>query len=172
MNNQKFKVMPEGGSGIDWRGSGCYASTIEKARAAGVKFLQNQNSYDKLMRATRCSISHRKPGTEGKWSQWREVEFIYTNGETSAQGQCYNPLTAEARLLLTKSVAQTVFDNCESFREQHIGADLAYLLIAIVDDNWEHVDWTEQGYGGQCELLKLLLTLYNQQHDVWLYIIK
>lgn len=173
MNNQKFKVMPAGGHGIDWRGSGCYAPTLEKARVAGANFLNKQTGRDPKMQATRCVISHRKPGTEGKWSQWRDVGWVASDGILRYQAQCFNPLQEGARLALVKSVAQSVFDNFESFREGHVGADLAYLIIAIVGDTWEHVDWTEEGYGDKCELLKALTTLYpDERHDVWSYIIK
>lgn len=174
MINQKFKWIPAGGCGIDWRGSGGYALTLQQATERATKFLQAQalRGRDIRMSATSCVISQRRPGTEGKGSQWRDVRRVMPDGTFTAMAQGYNPLLEQQRLELVRSVSQTVFDNKESFREEHIGADLAYLIIAIVDRNWEHVDWTVEGYGGECKLLELLEATTPAVNPVWLFIIK
>lgn len=173
MNNQKFKWIPSGGYGIDWRGSGGYALTIEKATAAAVKFLQGQEGRDTRMKATACIISHRKPGTEGSSSVWRDVAKALPNGTSTEIERCFNPLVRDARLSLVESVAQTVFDNTESFNDRNVGTDLAYLIMAIVSEkDWAEVDWTVEGYGGECELLRLLEETFPQYNPVWLYIQK
>lgn len=83
-----------------------------------------------------------------------------------------NPLTNEERLALIKDVCQMAFDNSESFRESHFGADLAYLVTAIVDDEHVSVDWTEEGYGDKCELLGMIGSFYDQRHNIWKFIIR
>lgn len=165
---QKFKWIPTGGYGIDWRGCVGYSDTLEKAAIAGAKFLQSESGRrDIRMRATACVISHRRPGTEGRTSQWRDVAKVLTDGTVHHFASGYNPLLEPERLELVRTVSKTVFDNSESVCDGDLGADLAYLIMAIVHRDWCFVDWT---IGEPCELLKLLDATTPVINPVWLFI--
>ncbi|MBE7465989.1 MAG: hypothetical protein HS116_21140 [Planctomycetes bacterium] len=79
------------------------------------------------------------------------------------------------RCKLAREVFEAAYEARDSFREEHLGADLAYLLGAIVDyRNFEdaHVDWTRDAYGEESpELLAILKEKFpNRHHQVWEFI--
>lgn len=83
-------------------------------------------------------------------------------------------LTMEQRGKLARDVFAAVFDECETFTEDDVGKDLAYLMGAILDDSEQkdcHVDWTTEVMGSEPYLLKLLKTIYPESSAVWKFII-
>lgn len=81
-----------------------------------------------------------------------------------------NPMTLE-RGILALEVYDIVFKAFESFREQNIGADLAYLMGAILDGPGSYVDWSNDYDDGETPpLLPLLREHFPEKHEVWHYI--
>ena len=71
---------------------------------------------------------------------------------------------------LALSVYETVFRETESFRENNVGVDLAYLLGAILknspSENW--LDCVSDG--GHEEILSVLSDAFPPSHSVWTFI--
>lgn len=83
-------------------------------------------------------------------------------------------ITDRNRLALRSAIADevfgAVFDNFESFREDNVGADLAYLLGAILGG--DEVDWNPEEYGESvCPLGEFCLRHFKREHPVWHYIV-
>lgn len=84
-------------------------------------------------------------------------------------------LTMEQRGKLARDVFATVFDECETFTEDDVGKDLAYLMGAILDDTEKvdcHVDWTTEIMGTKPKCLVILERVYSEASVVWKFIIK
>jgi len=64
---------------------------------------------------------------------------------------------------LAVDVYECVLRETESFEEQGIGADLAYLMGAILKDNL--CEWPES-----CPLLQLLRQHYPPEHPIWRHV--
>lgn len=81
-------------------------------------------------------------------------------------------LSDAARITLARTVFDAVFDSHESFREDNIGADLAYLIGAILSlDPTDYVDWTKDMYeDGPPVLLETLWMCFESSHAVWNFI--
>jgi hypothetical protein len=82
------------------------------------------------------------------------------------------PLTSFERVELAQEIFDLVYREVETFREKNIGADLAYLLGAIVDTTEEtsSVDWG-LAYGDERPyLLDLFERLLPADHLVWQFI--
>ena len=77
-----------------------------------------------------------------------------------------------AQVTLVQEVFNAVFDNCESFREDNVGADLAYLLGAFVQDHPDEawVDWSEEVMPKLPALAHILYARFPPNHPVWLFI--
>lgn len=80
------------------------------------------------------------------------------------------------RCKLAREVFDAAFEARESFREEHIGADLAYLLGAIVDyRNFRDaiVDWSPEAYGEEPPALLAILKekFPSRHHKVWEFIL-
>lgn len=78
-------------------------------------------------------------------------------------------------LALAHEVWEKVFCETDSFRENNIGADLAYLMGAIIDLRFpddSFVDWSPEGYGddGPPALLGILKERFPADHAVWEFI--
>lgn len=67
------------------------------------------------------------------------------------------------RAALAASIYTTVFERAESFEEQNIGADLAYLMGAILTE--KHVE-----FGVTRPLMLILVNEYPPEHSVWTYV--
>lgn len=74
------------------------------------------------------------------------------------------------KLALINEVFDAVFDRCETFREDNVGADLAYLLGAISDPKGSFVDWSKDAYDGHNQLYTILILHFPPRHDVWKFI--
>lgn len=72
-------------------------------------------------------------------------------------------LTESERLRLIQDIYEFVFRNVESFEEQRIGEDLAYLLGAIAKNGW--CSWPASR-----ALIKLFRRHLAEDHLVWQYI--
>lgn len=70
----------------------------------------------------------------------------------------------QAQLQLAKDVYETVFDATEGFEVDAIGADLAYLLGAILRGT--HCAWPVSR-----PFVKLLQKHYAAEHSLWRYVI-
>ncbi len=83
-------------------------------------------------------------------------------------------MTSTQRCILANTVFDCVFANCETFREDNVGADLAYLLGAITDlhnPNDSFVDWSVEGYGKTPpRLLEIIRREFPLEHDVWRFV--
>lgn len=77
------------------------------------------------------------------------------------------PAADKARL--AQEIFCAVFDHHDTFREENIGADLAYLLGAIMLG--DHVDWTEENYGHSGIVPKFITENFPPDHDVWTFVI-
>ncbi len=70
---------------------------------------------------------------------------------------------------LARDVGSKVFDATEVFRDDNVGADLAYLLIAIHDNKPDSfVDWSEESR--KSALHVILEKEFAADHPVWRYI--
>ena len=84
-------------------------------------------------------------------------------------------LTMQQRGKLARDVFNAVFDECETFTEDDVGKDLAYLMGAILDDSEKddcHVDWTDELMGCKPQCLTILERVFTEEHPVWKFIIK
>lgn len=82
-------------------------------------------------------------------------------------------LTMEQRGKLARDVFNIVFDEVDSFKENDVGKDLAYLLGAILDDTDKvdtFVDWNADGMPEHPIVLTILQTNYALGHSVWKFI--
>lgn len=78
-------------------------------------------------------------------------------------------LAAQARL--AREVFEAAMESAESFAEQGIGVDLAYLLGAILAPSGNGVvDWSGGGTQEPPELLKLLRERLPPKHPVWRHV--
>lgn len=79
------------------------------------------------------------------------------------------------RLLLAREVFDTVYENIETFRDNNLGANLCYLLGAIMGSHTcpsdpEFVDWSPEH--SDCDpTLKIFRELFKPDHPVWDYIV-
>ena len=81
-------------------------------------------------------------------------------------------MTRDEKAELALSVFDTLYDETETFREENIGADLAYLMGAILDTGEEsYVDWSTEAYGEPPALLEILRRTFPHACPVWNYII-
>jgi hypothetical protein len=71
----------------------------------------------------------------------------------------------EERAALACEVYTATLSLCESFEEQHIGADLAYLMGAILIPGGAGCEWP-----GDRPLVELLRGHFEAGHRVWSYI--
>ena len=67
------------------------------------------------------------------------------------------------RAALAASIYELVFKRTESFEEQNIGADLSYLMGAILTE--KHVE-----FGVTRPLMLILANEYPPEHSVWTYV--
>ena len=79
------------------------------------------------------------------------------------------PTDAE-RCELARQAYDAAFDAFESFNDEKVGADLAYLMGAIVSGNF--VDWTAKGYGDSPPvLLGALRRAFSADSPIWQFVI-
>jgi hypothetical protein len=69
----------------------------------------------------------------------------------------------EQVLALATEVYQTVFDETEGFYGFEVGADLAYLLGAVLKD--ATCEWPENR-----EILEILRRVLGPEHPVWAFV--
>lgn len=88
------------------------------------------------------------------------------------------PMTAsmsfEERAILATEVFNAVFYAHQSFREDNVGADLAYLMGAILSppEQGDFVDWSSEALGSEMTplILDTLQTCFHSSHAVWRFI--
>ena len=74
-----------------------------------------------------------------------------------------------SRCRLAREVFNAVFERCETFRENHLGSDLAYLLGAILDsEKGSYVDWSEGVV--HPNTVRHFQALFPPAHKVWHFI--
>jgi hypothetical protein len=78
-------------------------------------------------------------------------------------------MPAADKAKLAEEIFSAVFDHHDTFRDDEIGADLAYLLGAIVCG--DHVDWTEESYGHSGVLPCFISESFAPNHVVWNFIL-
>ena len=84
--------------------------------------------------------------------------------------------TADAqRLALCREVFDTFFSEFETFREQHLGAYLAYLMGAIIDPDVtgpmaSFVELFEDVEDDAC-FLQMMRRLFGPEHPVWKHVV-
>ena len=71
---------------------------------------------------------------------------------------------------LALSIFETVLRETESLREQNVGADLAYLLGAILKNNPGSVQLECESDGGHETILAVLTEAFPPSHEVWTFI--
>lgn len=71
--------------------------------------------------------------------------------------------SADCKLALLKKVYDTLYYSTETFSENSLGEDLAYLLGAIVTDS--HCNWDEDR-----DIVALLKENFPASHDIWDYV--
>jgi hypothetical protein len=64
-----------------------------------------------------------------------------------------------------------VYGNTESFEKRQVGADLAYLTMAVITDDPAGVDLRVSTIHRRSALLKLLRDHFKADHPVWRYVI-
>jgi hypothetical protein len=75
------------------------------------------------------------------------------------------------RCRLAGEVYDKVFDYSESFYENNLGADLAHLLGAILDNDPPGTDRSWVDWADGCEpTLELFRKIFPPDHDVWRFI--
>jgi hypothetical protein len=75
-------------------------------------------------------------------------------------------LSFSQRATLAKEVEHKIFRETNSYRQDGVGAELAYLLGAILDNGkWENHDNITAGF------LKRLRKFFSKNHDIWRFII-
>ena len=82
-------------------------------------------------------------------------------------------MTREEKADLALKVFDTVYNETETFREENIGADLAYLMGAILDTGEDsYVDWSSEVYAEEKPtLLEILKKGFPRKAPIWNYII-
>jgi hypothetical protein len=75
-----------------------------------------------------------------------------------------------ARRALAVAVYETAFAAFESFREQNVGADLAYLMAAILAPGSDFVDWTRDAMDTVPPLLGALRAKFPEDSQLWQFI--
>ena len=82
-----------------------------------------------------------------------------------------NKITDQERLDLAHEIFDLVYDKCETFREDNVGADLAYLMGAITDKkhpNDSFVDvYTDED---EPKLISILKDNLPDDHRVWEFV--
>lgn len=83
-------------------------------------------------------------------------------------------LTMEQRGILARDVFAAVFDECETFTEDDVGKDLAYLMGAILDDSEKEdvfVDWSKEIMDQKPAIHGTLKVVFESpKEDVWKFI--
>jgi hypothetical protein len=81
-------------------------------------------------------------------------------------------MTKEEKADLALKVFDTAYNETETFREENIGADLAYLMGAILDTGEEsYVDWSSEVYGEEPSALQILKRSFPEHSTLWNYIL-
>ncbi len=84
------------------------------------------------------------------------------------------PLPTEQSLILIRVVLAKAMDETESWRDDHLGVDLAYLCHAIASlEKGAHVDWSPDisgGLGSVSCTLTLFRRWFPRRHLVWRFI--
>lgn len=78
------------------------------------------------------------------------------------------------RLHLARQVFDATFETTDSFRELNVGADLAYLIGAILGSDAgsaDRVDWRAEEYGGSPALLEILRPKFPAGSPLWQFIV-
>lgn len=83
------------------------------------------------------------------------------------------PLTLTQRARLAHEVFDKVFNAVEAFRANNLGADVCYLLGAILDDpdKKSFVDWSEPIGTEFIHTRRLFRKLFPRNHPVWQFIV-
>lgn len=82
-------------------------------------------------------------------------------------------MNTPSRIELARQVFECAFEGFESFREQNVGADLGYLLGALLDppEKESFVDWTPDVYGVEPPaLLAVLQKNFKDDSPLWDFI--
>jgi hypothetical protein len=82
-------------------------------------------------------------------------------------------LSAEQRAQLAAEVFDVAIKSFEVFGEQNVGADLAYLMGAIVDEpeNASFVDWSPDVINREVAILKPLRAHFPPEHSFWKFVV-
>ncbi len=82
-------------------------------------------------------------------------------------------MTKEEKADLALKVFNNVYNETETFREENMGADLAYLMGAILDTGEEsYADWSSEVYGEEPPaLLEILKRSFPEDSSLWNYIL-
>ena len=83
-----------------------------------------------------------------------------------------NTASSDPARNLALSVYETVFRETESFREQNVGADLAYLLGAILKNSPDDVWLDCVNDGGHEAILTALADAFPPSHAVWTFVLQ
>jgi hypothetical protein len=113
----------------------------------------------------------------GKLEYQTLTNFNYAAVDKASVAACDEPtngqLTDTDRIALARRVAEVIFENFESYRGDNVGADLAYLLTAIIDlpSKDAAVDWTEDSYGAKPPaILAVLKAEFGPDSPLWGFI--
>ncbi|MCI0604372.1 hypothetical protein L0156_15350 [bacterium] len=82
-------------------------------------------------------------------------------------------MTKEEKADLALKVFDTAYNETETFREENMGADLAYLMGAILDTGEvSYVDWSSEVYGEEPPaLLEILKRSFSEDSTLWNFIL-
>lgn len=79
-------------------------------------------------------------------------------------------LTSEQKIKIIKQVFNACVNFSDSFDNDNIGADLAYLFGAIAKGTC--VDFTENGAGERPALYQILINEFPETHVIWKFILR
>ena len=86
----------------------------------------------------------------------------------------HHPLPPEDSLQLIDQVLTVAFASTETWRDDSLGTDLAYLCWAIADrKHGAHVDWSDRlrgAAGAEGETLRRFREWFPRRHLVWRFI--
>jgi hypothetical protein len=80
-------------------------------------------------------------------------------------------MTMEQRGKLARDVFKKTYQAWDSFSQCRVGADLAYLLGAILDDSDSQDSFVDWDLTGKPELYRILRQAFDSEHPIWKFII-
>lgn len=81
-------------------------------------------------------------------------------------------MDTQSRHTLARDVFDAVFIAFETFNDNHVGADLAYLLGAILNGCGDNVDWRHDEMGGRIPaIIPVLKESFPPDSPLWQFIV-